>query len=136
MLVSLRYIYQKVMGKSLLLHYVMEDAEDAQFNAVMDVFGDCHVEYLMCFWHMLKKLYEQGKHMTPAKLLMVAADVYDMHYATSDSQLHTQKTMAIRRWMPDPDVAEFGKCFYRQWLTGLFFEIAVFSNTTSFCFNE
>ncbi|KAE9349963.1 hypothetical protein PF008_g6675 [Phytophthora fragariae] len=29
MLVSLRYIYQKVIGKLLVLHYVMGDAEDA-----------------------------------------------------------------------------------------------------------
>ncbi|ETI46342.1 hypothetical protein F443_09262 [Phytophthora nicotianae P1569] len=72
----------------------MGDADEAQFNAVVDSFGDGNVEYLMRFCHMITKLYEHGKTMTPAKLALVAADVYNMHYAVSESLFSALKTMA------------------------------------------
>ncbi|ETP44198.1 hypothetical protein F442_09187 [Phytophthora nicotianae P10297] len=72
----------------------MGDANEAQFNAVVDSFGDGNVEYLMRFCHMITKLYEHGKTMTPAKLALVAADVYNMHYAVSESLFRALKTMA------------------------------------------
>ncbi|ETO75014.1 hypothetical protein F444_09346 [Phytophthora nicotianae P1976] len=75
----------------------MGDANEAQFNAVVDSFGDGNVEYLMRFCHMITKLYEHGKTMTPAKLALVAADVYNMHYAVSESLFSALKTMAFGR---------------------------------------
>ncbi|KAG2903049.1 hypothetical protein PC116_g18103 [Phytophthora cactorum] len=101
MFASLKSIYFKVMLKSLALRYVMGDADGAQFNAVMEALPDRNVENLMCFWHMITKLYEHDNNVSPAKLALVAADVYEMHYATSESHFHARKSMAVRRWVAD-----------------------------------
>ncbi|OWZ19549.1 hypothetical protein PHMEG_0006192 [Phytophthora megakarya] len=103
MFASLKLIYRSVVSKDLVLRFVMGDADEAQFNTVQEHFGD-ETEYLMCLWDMITKFYEHGKTLTPAKLALAAADVYDMHYAISESQYHARKTMAVRRWMADPDI--------------------------------
>ncbi|ETK86278.1 hypothetical protein L915_09081 [Phytophthora nicotianae] len=56
MFTSLKSVYYKVVEKPLVLRYVMGDADEAQFNTVVDSFGDGNVEYLMRFCHMITKL--------------------------------------------------------------------------------
>ncbi|OWZ22879.1 hypothetical protein PHMEG_0002333 [Phytophthora megakarya] len=80
--------------KVLIVCYVMGDADKAQVNAVHQNFCDGDVVYLMCFWHMITKLYEHGQSLSSIKLALAAADVFDMHYALSESRFHARKTLA------------------------------------------
>jgi len=119
-LTSLSQIYTKVASKPLRLRFVMGDADDAQFNAMKAVFRDSDVEYLMCFFHVVSKLPEHCGSTPGPKVGLVFADLYDMHCAKSASNFLSKKTAAVRRWLSDPDVAEFGQYIFRQWLTGRF----------------
>ncbi|KUF94256.1 hypothetical protein AM588_10007370 [Phytophthora nicotianae] len=49
-------------GRQLVVKFVMADAEAAQQNAVVRVFGaDCEFVYLMCFYHVMAKIHEKLK---------------------------------------------------------------------------
>ncbi|ETI29929.1 hypothetical protein F443_22954 [Phytophthora nicotianae P1569] len=49
-------------GRHLVVKLVIADAEAAQQNAVVRVFGaDCEFVYLMCFYHVMAKVHEKPK---------------------------------------------------------------------------
>lgn len=59
---ALRKVFTTVTGQQLLTKYTMADAEAAQQNAVDQVFGvDSDYVYLMCFYHVMAKVYERVK---------------------------------------------------------------------------
>ncbi|OWY96226.1 hypothetical protein PHMEG_00033559, partial [Phytophthora megakarya] len=59
---ALRNVSTRMTGKALLVSAVMDDAEDAQFNAFERVFGeDNKYIYLMCFYHLVAKVVEKSK---------------------------------------------------------------------------
>ncbi|OWZ10190.1 hypothetical protein PHMEG_00016999 [Phytophthora megakarya] len=77
MLALLKQIYNQVTEKVLGVRYVMGYADEAQMNALHDCTSTenhCHQE----------------------KMALAAADVFDMHYALSKSQVHARKTLAVR----------------------------------------
>lgn len=115
---SLKYVYRRVLSKPLQVRYVLGDAEDAQYNAVQDVFGDCSFDYLMCFFHVLKNVLERGRGVPYAKFSLVIADIYDMHSSRTPADLFTKQANALERWLADPDVAALGQYIFEQWMSG------------------
>jgi hypothetical protein len=132
LLQSLRFIYGRVVGKPLMLRYVMGDADGAQFNAIMTVFNDSAPDYLMCFFHVVTKIYENKNGASNAKLALAVADIYDMHFARSVSQFVSVKTAAVRRWRNDPETEAFGMYFCNQWLKGKFVKWQCFHSPIGF----
>jgi hypothetical protein len=132
LLTSLRYIYGRVVGKPLGLRYVVGDADGAQFNAVETVFHDSAPDYLMCFFHVVTKIYEHKNGASNAKIALAVADIYDMHFAKSASQFVSIKTGAVRRWKDDPETAAFGRYFNDQWLKGKFVNWQCFHTPSGF----
>ncbi|KAG4045210.1 hypothetical protein PC123_g19378 [Phytophthora cactorum] len=64
---ALRTVYAQVTGERMNVHYVMADADRAQFNAVKSVFGiDCTYTYLMCFYYVIAKVRLSLKERTRA----------------------------------------------------------------------
>ncbi|GMF46047.1 unnamed protein product [Phytophthora fragariaefolia] len=84
-LFSLRRMFTAVTNKQLQLQYVMADAEAGQLNAIKRVFAmDSNLTYLMCFYHVMAKVYERLKAVTGSLREQVTADIYDMHFASSE----------------------------------------------------
>ncbi|KAE9138832.1 hypothetical protein PF010_g816 [Phytophthora fragariae] len=44
--------YARVNGAELQVEFVLGEADKAQHKAFRDVFADCSLKYLMCFYHI------------------------------------------------------------------------------------
>ncbi|EGZ16162.1 hypothetical protein PHYSODRAFT_409628, partial [Phytophthora sojae] len=70
----------------------MGDADDAQFNGVERVFGEsAEVKYLMCFYHVVAKVFEKTRALQPSHAKLVMTGVYDMHFSLSEAEFLTTK---------------------------------------------
>eukprot|EP00644_Phytophthora_capsici_P011090 jgi/Phyca11/110431/e_gw1.18.655.1 len=77
----LRSVFAAVTGRPLRVKYVVGDADAAQWNAVNAVFGpDCDYTFLMCYFHVAKKIYEKTRSLTPARATEVMEDIHDLHF--------------------------------------------------------
>lgn len=83
-LASLRRMYTAVTGKSLLVSFVIGDAENAQYNAFSLVFGcDSSYTYLMCFFHVLQNVHKKIPTECAGNILR---DIYDMHFSSTEDE--------------------------------------------------
>ncbi|ETI41456.1 hypothetical protein F443_13311, partial [Phytophthora nicotianae P1569] len=94
-LTELRRIFASVSGgRQLVVKFVMADAEAAQQNAVVRVFGaDCEFVYWMCFYHVMAKIHEKLKSVPDRLPGDGGRLLYDLHFAASqdvyDEQVNT-----------------------------------------------
>lgn len=124
MLTSLRVIYTKVVRKPLLLRYTLGDACQAQYNGAVDVLRDYEMDYLMRFYHVManvnKRIKKHFKDVSPSKIGLFVADIYDMHFARTEAQFHAVKIAAELQWEKDADIASLGSYFHTEWLSWRF----------------
>ncbi|KAE9213906.1 hypothetical protein PF004_g15203 [Phytophthora fragariae] len=109
---ALRKVFTAVTGKQLLVKYVMADAEAAQQNAVDQVFGvDSDFLYLMCFYHVMAKVYERIKGVSQRLREQVTADIYDLHFAPTQATYDEQWTTVFANW----SVEQFNRLIKRDY---------------------
>eukprot|EP00644_Phytophthora_capsici_P018225 jgi/Phyca11/127340/e_gw1.68.196.1 len=72
----------------------MGDADAAQWNAVHEVFspGD-NIVFLVCFFHVAKKIYEKTRCLSPGIATSVMEDIPDLHFASSELDFHRTLTV-------------------------------------------
>ncbi|OWZ09106.1 LOW QUALITY PROTEIN: hypothetical protein PHMEG_00018244 [Phytophthora megakarya] len=86
----------------------MTDAEVAQQNAVDEVFGvDSDFTYLMCFYHVHEKLKGVPQHLCKR----VVADIYDLHFASSQEAYGDQVKVVLAKWDDEDLLTEFKSYF-------------------------
>lgn len=69
MFAALQRIYTRVFDRTLVFDRVMGDADDAQFNDLAHTFGSgaAEVNYLMCFYHVVAKVFERTRSLQPPR---------------------------------------------------------------------
>lgn len=98
-LMALRRIYTQVTGKQLAVRYAMGDADDAQHNAVQQVFGvDNDIKILMCFYHVAAKVFKKTSKLHPSLYAAVAKGVHDMHFAADEAEFLATQTHVLKDW--------------------------------------
>ncbi|GMF41346.1 unnamed protein product [Phytophthora fragariaefolia] len=106
---SLRRMFTAVTNKQLQLQYVMADAEAGQLNTIKRGFAmDSNLAYLMCFYHVMTKVYEILKAVTGLLREQATADIYEMHFASSEYTYGDIVEKALVKWSNDQQLAGFG----------------------------
>ncbi|KAE9126566.1 hypothetical protein PF010_g5228 [Phytophthora fragariae] len=124
---ALHRIYRRVTGNEMIVDKVLGDADDAQFNGIRQVFrGNAEVKYLMCFYHVIAKVFEKTRAMQDPLAQVVMSGVYDMHFALSAEEFILTKARVIAQWAENPELATFSRYFQAQWLTGRYTHGQVF----------
>ncbi|ETP24636.1 hypothetical protein F441_02405 [Phytophthora nicotianae CJ01A1] len=96
---SIRRVFTTVTGQQLLVKYVMADAVAGQQHAVNQVFGvDSDYVYLMCFYHVMAKVHEKLKGIPDSLCEGVVADMYDLHFASSQEVYDEQMQIVLEKW--------------------------------------
>lgn len=76
-LTSLRRVYEQVVNKKLAIRSVMGDGDDAQYNGCVSVFGpDNNFIYLMCFYHVVAKVFKYTKGLSTEAKTRLTKDIY------------------------------------------------------------
>ncbi|KAE8880730.1 hypothetical protein PF003_g35087 [Phytophthora fragariae] len=111
--------FYSVTGNEVIVDKVLGDADDAQFNGIRQVFrGNAEVKYLMCFYHVIAKVFEKTRAMRAPLAKVVMSGVYDMLFALSAEEFILTKARVIEQWAENPELATFSRYFQAQWLTG------------------
>ncbi|ETP21745.1 hypothetical protein F441_04804 [Phytophthora nicotianae CJ01A1] len=98
----------------LVVKFVMADAEAAQQNAVIRVFGaDCEFVYLMCFFHVMAKVHEKRKSVPDRLRDQAMADVYDLLFAASQDVYDEQVKTILTSWSDEEQMVWFRGYFER-----------------------
>eukprot|EP00644_Phytophthora_capsici_P000870 jgi/Phyca11/108898/e_gw1.16.660.1 len=129
---ALRWIYRKVVGTPLRVHFVMGDADMAQYNALASVFSDYKYIHLMCYYHVIAKVVDRLKGFSNELSSTVLQDVYDMHYSRSSEELTTIRTAVEFRWQSNPLLQSFHAYFKRVWMNERFFRWQCFRTPPGF----
>nr|KAE8932409.1 hypothetical protein PF009_g17560 [Phytophthora fragariae] len=109
---ALHRIYRRVTGNEMIVDKVLGDADDAQFNGIRQVFrGNAEVKYLMCFYHVIAKVFEKTRAMQDPLAQVVMSGVYDMHFALSAEEFILTKARVIAQWAENPELATFSRYF-------------------------
>ncbi|EGZ06877.1 hypothetical protein PHYSODRAFT_379541, partial [Phytophthora sojae] len=113
---AFRAIYTGTTGKQIRLKFVMGDAESGQLTALEQVFRhDSDFMFLMCFFHVMKKVQEKTKCLLDRVANGVLAQIYDMHFCSSFPEL----VQATNCYWKD-DLEAFAAYFKSQWLGARF----------------
>ncbi|RLN50009.1 hypothetical protein BBJ28_00006331 [Nothophytophthora sp. Chile5] len=132
-LLSLRRVYFWVSGKHLTVNYAMADGDRVQCNALAAVFGDNpQYRFLMCFFHVMKHIQERVKLLSSRVQARVLRELYDLHFARSQTEYLGMLHPILQAWMSDPLLVPFAQYCHGQWLTGHFRAWQVFATPTGF----
>ncbi|ETL29127.1 hypothetical protein L916_17635 [Phytophthora nicotianae] len=124
----------------MVVRYAMWDADDAQYNAVQRVLDvDSNLNIIMCFYHVVAKVYEKTKGLQPALYAGVAKGLNGLHYATTEAQFIITQERVLDDWSLHPGLASFKAYFTSVWLSRRFtpfLPMADISHTTRVCDDE
>ncbi|ETP11210.1 hypothetical protein F441_13260 [Phytophthora nicotianae CJ01A1] len=127
-LTELRRIFASVSGgRQLVVKFVMADAEAAQQNAVVRVFGaDCEFVYLMCFYHVMAKIHEKLKSVPDRLPGDGGRLLYDLHFAASQDVYDEQVNTILTSRSDEEQMVWFRGYFERTWVTSAFWRCQCF----------
>jgi hypothetical protein len=132
-LLSLRRLYYWITQKHLIVRFAMADGDKAQCNALTAVFGDNPAYcFLMCFFHVMKKVQEHIKALSSVAQAAILRDIYDLHFARTHSAFLQMRDASVRRWAQDPELVPFARYVIAQWLTGPFTRWQAYHTSTGF----
>ncbi|KAE9102615.1 hypothetical protein PF010_g14038 [Phytophthora fragariae] len=132
-LLSLRRVYFWISNKHLSVNYAMADGDRAQYNALAAVFGGIpNYRFLMCFFHVMKLIQERVKLLSSGAQTRVLREIYDLHFARSQTEYMEMLRPILKGWMREPSLVPFGQYVYGQWLTGHFTVWQVFATPSGF----
>ncbi|ETM99361.1 hypothetical protein PPTG_18584 [Phytophthora nicotianae INRA-310] len=111
----------------------MADGDNAQCNALAAVFGG-HPAYrsLMGFFHVMKKVQYAIKCFPSGLAATLLRNVYNLHFARSESAYLEMLRSILKRWMEDSTLHVFAQYMYGQWITGHFGTRQVFAAPAGF----
>ncbi|KAG6615451.1 uncharacterized protein IUM83_05056 [Phytophthora cinnamomi] len=111
----------------------MADGDRAQCNALAAVFGgNPQYRFLMCFFHVMKHIQERVKLLSSRAQARVLRELYDLHFARSQTGYLGILRPVLQAWMSDPLLVPFAQYCHAQWLTGHFRAWQVFATPTGF----
>ncbi|RLN51305.1 hypothetical protein BBJ28_00023740 [Nothophytophthora sp. Chile5] len=132
-LTLLRRVYEAVTGKPFRVRYVMGDADAAQWNAVQEVLAqDNHLVFLMCYFHVAKKVFEKTRSLSQDAAKTVMADIHDIHFASTEEIFHTKLGGVLQKWAGLPEIARFTAYFSKTWLDPRFWRWQAFHTPSGF----
>ncbi|OWZ11619.1 hypothetical protein PHMEG_00015330 [Phytophthora megakarya] len=111
----LQRAFVAVTNKPLRVQYVMGDADIAQWNALHDVFG-ADVCFLMCYFHVAKKVFEKTRSLTPHVAASVMKDLHTLHFTFSQDENFVKLDGIQMCWALVPQLSEFSSYFAKVWL--------------------
>ncbi|OWZ07863.1 LOW QUALITY PROTEIN: hypothetical protein PHMEG_00019687 [Phytophthora megakarya] len=93
-------ILSKMFLKLLRVHFAMGDADSVQWNALSESFGGDSSPYmfLMCYFHVAKKIYEKTRAFDTGIEAMVMRDPHEMHFSRCDSEFQERKEEILQKW--------------------------------------
>ncbi|GMF30308.1 unnamed protein product [Phytophthora fragariaefolia] len=110
-----------VVVVGLQFRYVMGDAEKAQCNAFLAVFG--HVsrfQYLMCFFHVMTNMEKGLKSFPAGTRACLERGLYDLHFARNQASFVLMRDALLQNWRAYEGLAPFCNYLEEQWLYGQF----------------
>ncbi|KAG4228513.1 hypothetical protein PC116_g23137 [Phytophthora cactorum] len=126
-LLVLRRQFYWITHKHLLLRYAMDDCDQAECNALAAVFGDNpSYRFLMCFFHVVKKVQVAIKPFSSGAAATVLREVYDLHFVRSLVSYLEMLRAVLKLWLGEPGLVVFAQYMYGQWLSGRFATWQVF----------
>ncbi|ETL98775.1 hypothetical protein L917_04213 [Phytophthora nicotianae] len=88
-----------IIQKELVVCYAMVGGDRAQLNALTAAFGHNPVyQFLMCFFHVLKKVREATEPLSSGARSTILRDVYNMHVARKESVYLPLQNASLKRW--------------------------------------
>nr|CAI72252.1 hypothetical protein PI35.0030 [Phytophthora infestans] len=130
---SLRRIYFWITKNDLRIQYAMADGDKAQCNALALVFGgNPSYRFLMCFFHVMKKVQERIRSFSSGVAATVLREVYDLHFARSEAAYLEMLRVIMTRWLKEPALVQFAQYMHGQWLIGLFTTWQIFATPSGF----
>ncbi|KAH9121823.1 hypothetical protein LEN26_010511 [Aphanomyces euteiches] len=96
----------------------MGDADRAQFRGRMDVVAPNtpDVQYLMCYFHVIKKCFEKKGGLTWSEWGMVSFDIYLLHMSLSYEDLLEEMSRVFADWNSSRALKKFRTYFFDTWL--------------------
>lgn len=133
MLMALRRLYCWLTGRDLVVRYAMADADKAQYNALNVVFGDNpQFQSLMCFFHVMEKVYKAIKQFPSFVSSNITHDLYDLHFTRTHLDFTRMRDALLRKWMNVPMLVDFAQYMSGQWLSGHFSGWQLYSTPSGF----
>ncbi|RLN48812.1 hypothetical protein BBJ28_00013307 [Nothophytophthora sp. Chile5] len=132
-LMALRRLYSVLSGHDLVVQYAMADADQAQYNAVNAVFGNNpRFTSLMCFFHVMEKVYKAIKAFPSDTKAIIVRDLYDMHFARSHNEFVRMREDVLTRLMDVRELTSFVQYIRGQWLNGRYSTWQLYCTPTGF----
>lgn len=129
-LAALRRLYTAVTSKQLAVTHVMGDADDGQYNVVECILGeDNQYVYLMCYFHVLKKVLERTKSIEGRR---ANSTVYGLHFSRSQYKFLTKWNHALPQWNCHQDTQSFAAYFNSVWPSGKFYRWQCFQTPSEY----
>ncbi|ETM32417.1 hypothetical protein L914_20164 [Phytophthora nicotianae] len=111
----------------------MADADKAQYNAVNAGFGDNpRFQSLMCFFHVMEKVYKAMKRFPSFVSSDVTHDLYDLHSVRTHLDFMRMWDALLRKGMSVPILVNFAQYMSGQWLSGRFCGWQLYSTPSEF----
>ncbi|RLN95026.1 hypothetical protein BBJ28_00023485 [Nothophytophthora sp. Chile5] len=132
-LMALRRLYSVLSGHDLVVQYAMADADQAQYNAVNAVFGNNpRFTSLMCFFHVMEKVYKAIKAFPSDTKAIIVRDLYDMHFARSHNEFVRMREDFLMRLMDVRELTSFAQYIRGQWLNRRYSTCQLYWTPTGF----
>ncbi|OWZ05740.1 LOW QUALITY PROTEIN: hypothetical protein PHMEG_00022110 [Phytophthora megakarya] len=114
-----RRAFFRVVGVPLKVNYVMTDAEAAMHFAFEGVFAaDNSYTQLMCWYHVVAKVYQHTNRLPTTAREVAMADVFAMNFARGQTEFDLLQKAAFKRWTCNPMLVHFAAYFSKVWLSG------------------
>ncbi|RHY00709.1 hypothetical protein DYB37_009933 [Aphanomyces astaci] len=97
---------------------LMGDADKAQYLGMTTAMDQQlpEIEYLMCFYHVIKKCYERRTELTNEEWRDVSFDIYLLHMSASRVDLGDLMAVVHDKWATSRGLRKFRRYFFSQWL--------------------
>ncbi|RLN73455.1 hypothetical protein BBJ28_00007748 [Nothophytophthora sp. Chile5] len=130
---ALSRLYCCLSGRELVTQYAMADADQAQYNAVNAVFGgNPQFRSLMCFFHVMEKLYRAINAFSSDVNSTIVRDMYNLHFARSEIVFVRMRDDVLRRLLSVPQLVEFAQYMSGQWLKGRYSTWQLYATPSGF----
>ncbi|POM58929.1 Hypothetical protein PHPALM_36358 [Phytophthora palmivora] len=132
-LMALCRLHFWITSRELVVQYTMADADQAQFNALTAVFsGAGQLQTLMCFFHVMEKVYNAIKGFPSLVASAIVSDMYDLHFARSKMQFFEVRDHVLRKWRAQTFLWNFTQYMCAQWLFGRFSTWQIYATPIGF----
>ncbi|KAE8978931.1 hypothetical protein PR001_g24703 [Phytophthora rubi] len=132
-LMALRRLHVWITSRELVVKHTMADADQAQFNAISAVFGGAgQLQTLMCFFHVMEKVYKAIKCLPSLVASAAVKDLYDLNFARTEIQFFVMRDSIERKWRAQPFLGNFTQYMCAQWLYGRFSTWQVYATPIAF----